>query len=443
MAPLLTFYGDDLTGSTDALEALGLAGLETVLFVRPPDDQDLHRFAGFQAVGLAGTSRSRSPAWMDENLPSAFEWLKRQGAPLCHYKVCSTFDSAPAVGSIGRALDLGAACFDQPMTPVVVGVPELRRYTFFGHLFAAYQGEVHRIDRHPVMSRHPVTPMAEADLCKHLGVQTPKSIGLVDLVTLGGPGLEQVVDSAAEQSEIVLFDVADPASQLSVGRQLWRLRRPQGRFVVGSSGVEYALIAAWREAGLLGMPATFRSPGAVDRIAVVSGSVSPTTERQIRHAEACGFSLLAQDVDVLLADDGIARATSAAMDVLEQGRSVILASAMGPADARPLEERARHEIGRRLGTVLRQLVERAGLTRAVVAGGDTSSHALEELGVTALTLRLPLPRTPGSPLCRTHRRDGSEGPDLAFKGGQIGADDYFVAIRDGIGSADDAAAGGQ
>jgi uncharacterized protein YgbK (DUF1537 family) len=69
----------------------------------------------------------------------------------------------------------------------------------------------------------------------------------------------------------------------------------------------------------------------------------------------------------------------------------------------------------------------------VVAGGDTSSHALHELGVLALTLCLPLPRTPGSPLCRSHRADGGEGPELAFKGGQIGADDYFAGIRDGIG----------
>ncbi|MGO8249179.1 hypothetical protein ACC809_36725, partial [Rhizobium johnstonii] len=37
-----------------------------------------------------------------------------------------------------------------------------------GNLFAAYQGRIFRIDRHPVMSRHPVTPMDEADLAVHL-----------------------------------------------------------------------------------------------------------------------------------------------------------------------------------------------------------------------------------------------------------------------------------
>ncbi|WP_191059842.1 four-carbon acid sugar kinase family protein, partial [Geminicoccus harenae] len=249
--PLLSFYGDDLTGSTDALEALGSAGIRTVLFVRPPDEQEQGRFSGFGAVGLAGTSRSQSPAWMDQYLPPAFAWLHRQGAAVCHYKVCSTFDSAPTVGSIGRALEIGADLFGQASTPVVVGVPQLRRYTFMGQLFAAYRDEVYRIDRHPVMSRHPVTPMAEADLRRHLAAQTERSLGLVDLPTLEQPDVDARVDALAERAAVLLFDVADRASQLAVGRQLARLSRGRPRFVVGSSGVEYALLTAWREAGLL------------------------------------------------------------------------------------------------------------------------------------------------------------------------------------------------
>ena len=48
------------------------------------------------------------------------------------------------------------------------GIEHVKRYTAFGHLFAGYQGKTYRIDRHPVMSRHPVTPMDEADLALHL-----------------------------------------------------------------------------------------------------------------------------------------------------------------------------------------------------------------------------------------------------------------------------------
>lgn len=37
---LLSYYGDDFTGSTDAMDAFTTAGLPTVLFVTPPRVQD-------------------------------------------------------------------------------------------------------------------------------------------------------------------------------------------------------------------------------------------------------------------------------------------------------------------------------------------------------------------------------------------------------------------
>src|SRR6187399_328819 len=106
-APLLSYYGDDLTGSTDVMEALSLGGVPTVLFLSIPNAGLLERFADCRAIGLAGTSRSETPEWMDENLKPAFAWLRSLDASVCHYKVCSTFDSAPNVGNIGRAIEIG------------------------------------------------------------------------------------------------------------------------------------------------------------------------------------------------------------------------------------------------------------------------------------------------------------------------------------------------
>jgi len=58
---LLTYYGDDFSGSTDVLEAFSSHGLPGVLFLQPPSDSQLAKFPGSRAVGIAGTSRSRSP----------------------------------------------------------------------------------------------------------------------------------------------------------------------------------------------------------------------------------------------------------------------------------------------------------------------------------------------------------------------------------------------
>ena len=305
MPRLLSYYGDDLTGSTDVMEALASRGVPTVLFTRRPTPAQSARFSDARAIGLAGSSRSETPAWMDEHLTPALAWLKTLDAAVCHHKICSTFDSSPAIGSIGRAIDIGQKLFAQANIPLVVGAPQLKRYTAFGNLFAAYQGRTYRINRHPVMARHPVTPMTEADLCLHLGRQTDKTIGLVDLTLLASEDCDERVDAVVSRgAQIVLFDVAGIASQKTVGRQLARLRQDRGAFVVGSSGVEYALLTEWARAGLIADAPRFDAPGPVDRIAVGSGSCSATTERQIRYAEAHGFDVFAVDPKGLATGDG-------------------------------------------------------------------------------------------------------------------------------------------
>lgn len=438
--PLISYYGDDFTGSTDVMEALALNGIETVLFLGVPSNEILKQFEHCQAIGIAGTSRSETPIWMKEHLSPAIEWLREREAAICHYKVCSTFDSSPRIGNIGTAIEIGMQVFAQPSVPVIVGAPQLKRYTAFGHLFAGYQGKVFRIDRHPVMSRHPVTPMDEADLAIHLGKQTSLPIGLVDLVKLSTEDTNRLL--AADLSNrpgILLIDVDSDISQVAAGKYLWQLRKEGSLFVAGSSGVEYALIHAWRAQGLIGSPREFPLPGKVDRLVVVSGSVSPTTERQIRHASGNGFDTLDLDPLQLIgesAGQAMDDAIRAGVASLQDGRSVILHTALGPSgDLGNDMDRmtgARHRLGQALGVILRRIVEDQSLKRAVIAGGDTSSHALKELHTEALTMLLPLPQTPGSPLCVTHGQYApTKGLQVALKGGQVGTDDYFTQIRDG------------
>jgi uncharacterized protein YgbK (DUF1537 family) len=439
---LLSYYGDDLTGSTDVMEALELGGVPTVLFMRQPDAALLSRFSHCQAIGLAGTSRSETQQWMDTHLREAFAWLKTFNAVICHYKVCSTFDSSPTIGSIGRAIEIGRSVFAQDSVPLLVGAPQLKRYTAFGHLFAAYRDQYFRIDRHPVMSRHPTTPMGESDLLIHLSRQTALSSGLVDIATLQSASRSAAFDRlTGNGTAIVLVDVDNLETQALAGRELWRIRKPGGSFVVGSSGVEYALLAEWASNDIVSTGPGFTPPGAADRIAVVSGSCSPTTERQIRHALTDGFDGIEVDPVELVSEvsqQAIARATASGSASLQAGRSVILYTALGPAADRGAEidrqEGARHRLGRGLGEILRALTIEQSLRRVVIAGGDTSSHALGEMGVDALTIRMPLPASPGSPLCVAHSSvKAIDGLEVALKGGQVGTDRYFSAIRDGLG----------
>ena len=59
----LAFYGDDFTGSTDALEVLAFAGLDCALFLKAPTPETLARFPRLDAIGVGGGApRSENPA---------------------------------------------------------------------------------------------------------------------------------------------------------------------------------------------------------------------------------------------------------------------------------------------------------------------------------------------------------------------------------------------
>jgi uncharacterized protein YgbK (DUF1537 family) len=445
--PLLAYCGDDFTGSTDVMEAFTAAGVSTVLFLSPPEPQWVQRFAGKRCIGLATTARGQRPAWMDEHLTAAFIRLKAFGAPILQYKVCSTFDSSPSVGSIGRALDLGCALMPGRWSPMVVGAPRLQRYQAFGNLFAVAGGVGHRLDRHPTMSRHPVTPMAEADLARHLAAQTARRIELIDLAQMhAGIGAARRDELSADDTPVVLLDVVDEATLAEAGRLVWE-GRGAGLFSASSSGLEYALAAFWRRQGLLPAQPSLPAAAAVDTIAVVSGSCSPVTAQQIAWARAQGFDVQRLDIARVLDERSrgleIERLVAAAAEALRQGRSPLVHSAEGPDDpaVTSFDDSARAagrsrgdaalRVGEGLAEVMRRLLDRVpALRRVVVAGGDSAGAVASALDIAALSIDAGL--APGAPLCRAwSERPQRDGLQVVLKGGQMGAAGFFGMVRQG------------
>ncbi|MCC5973076.1 MAG: four-carbon acid sugar kinase family protein [Rubellimicrobium sp.] len=442
---LLAAYGDDFTGSAATMEVMAFAGLPTTLFLDLPTPDRLARFPDLRGIVLAGTARAKGTDWMRAHLPRIFDRLAGLGAQVLHYKVCSTLDSAPDLGSIGRAIDIALDRIPASWVPVLVAAPPLRRYQCFGHLFASAPGGVFRLDRHPVMARHPVTPMDESDVALHLSRQTDLPIGLIDLEALGSPGtaLARLEALRTEGRRIVALDALGANDLATCGALIWG-SRGAASFCVGSQGVEYALIAHWRALGLLPPAPPVPEVIPAGRIVVVSGSVSPVTAAQIDHASARGFAGIALDTAALIAGipDAEEAAVGAALAALSQGRDPLVYSARGPDDpaiaaARAARDRAglsaeeaNARIGRSLGQILGRILSRTGLTRAVISGGDPSGEAPAALGVFALSALAPT--IAGAPLLRAHaeapRIDGLE---LALKGGQMGTEDYFTWLRDG------------
>ncbi len=445
--PWITWYGDDFTGSAAVMEALAFSGVDSVLFTELPTPEFLARFSGCRGIGLASTARSHGPGWMREHMPAPLRFLDTLGAPLLHYKICSTFDSAPEAGSIGQAIEIALSIRPAQAVPMLTAAPRMRRYQAFGHLFAGSFDGVFRLDRHPVMAHHPVTPMHEADLLRHLARQTTLSAGLIDLEALATDPQARLDELVGAGARILSIDNMNADSEVAAGRLIWENRNRLG-LVLGSQGIEYALTRHWAEIGLIAPAEAPGGAGRADRIAAVSGSVSPMTAEQLGWAGAHGFELLPLDATQMLGDEALMRAEEeraarAACAAAGRGLSPLVHTAAGPGDPAVAAfrsalgqsgfdpETANRRIGEALGRVLDRVLRDTGLRRAVISGGDSSGHALRRLGLQALTAIAPT--IPGAAINRGHGTGQHDGLEIALKGGQMGSRDFFGWVRDGGG----------
>jgi uncharacterized protein YgbK (DUF1537 family) len=423
---LLAFYGDDFTGSTDALEFICRAGARAVLFIEPPTSEQLSAYPDLDAFGVAGRTRSLPPGEMETILLPAFNKMRSAGAKHVHYKVCSTFDSSPEVGSIGKAIDCGAAIFNSKVIPVLGGMPILGRYCVFGNLFAkmgtAGAGAIFRLDRHPSMSKHPVTPADESDLRLHLGKQTDKTIGLIDVLQL-----EKRIDEMNEGNEeaVVLMDVLYEEQLLKIGEWIdSQARAGIPLFSVGSSGIEMALGKYWNKRQLLKPVEEWKHPGEAVPLLVVSGSCSPVTAAQIAYAKSIGFDEVIIDGVKICQDDVVEEgALNKIIDLLQDRKSIVVHTGV-----KQLQNLSSAKLGNALGIIAKAVVERSLVKRVIIAGGDTSSYAARAMEIEAVEMIASL--VPGAPLCKAISASKYiNGLEVNFKGGQVGGEDYFEVMR--------------
>ncbi|MBJ2155218.1 four-carbon acid sugar kinase family protein [Variovorax sp. IB41] len=437
-APAVVYYGDDFTGATDTLGTAARAGLRALLFLETPDAARLERAGPLDVLGIAGAARAMTPGEMQAELAPVAALFRALGARVLHYKTCSTFDSAPHIGSIGAAVRALRGAVEQPWTAIVGGQPNLGRHCLFGNLFAAAGagGEVFRIDRHPTMSRHPVTPMHEADLRLLLAGQ-----GLADVRSIpftvaskGGDALGEALHgtlhppSPATPPEAVLFDVADAAQLAAIGEVLWAHALRDTLLAVGPSSVVDALATALgtRADAATTQPVVTPATGPV---LVLAGSLSPVTARQV--AAARSFDVVWLDAPKLALQDAstLERHALDIAQALARGRNV-LACTRPPEQASPSPDVDAQALARAGGELLVRVLAQTPLRRVGVAGGDTSSHGVQALDAWGLSYVADMGA--GASLCRVHSDDARlDGMEIMLKGGQMGTEDVFERLVHG------------
>ncbi|AFK61551.1 hypothetical protein TKWG_05250 [Advenella kashmirensis WT001] len=436
------WYGDDFTGATDTLAVAARANLRSMLFLDVPTEAQLARIGPLQAIGIAGTARGMSPQQMQSCLPKIGRFFRDQQVPVLHYKCCSTFDSAAHTGSLGAAVNILGDYVQAPFALFVGGQPDIGRYCCFGNLFAAAGdcGQVHRIDRHPTMQCHPVTPMHEADLRLHL-----QSQAMADVISIPYTAYQQqpaVLDAhvdraihrcASTQGKMdtgVLFDVSDSTQLASVGRQILRIAHNHGTaLVVGSSVVLQAVAAAEntgeRSHRALGHAIGDRQPTHSGPTFVLAGSLSPVTAAQV--GAASGYVKLPLQARLLLNDAAYRAAQCQHIcDQLSANRHVLAYVDQQNGRDNAIQSADLAAATARFVYSTLQLLAEQGihLGQLGIAGGDTSSQAIAQLDLWALSYSGVL--SPGVTVCSMHSDNPAlDGLTVMLKGGQMGSEDIF------------------
>lgn len=407
---LLGCIADDFTGASDLANVLARGGMHTIQFAGVP-----RRSKACEAAIVSLKSRSIPAAEAVSQSLAALDWLRAAGCRQILFKICSTFDSTPA-GNIGPVAEALLDALGAPATIVCPAYPTLRRTIYRGHLFVG-----DRLLSESGLERHPLNPMTDPDLVRWLGRQAKGRVGLIahDVVETGATAVKTAIgDHAGNGRRLIIADCLRDGDLLTLGRACADMV-----LITGGSGIALGLPANFRDQGLLAGGAAI-TPAPKGRAIALAGSCSPATRAQIA-AHATSNPVL--QLDARAVATGEATATTA-WDWL----------AAQPADALPLVyssaepeavAAAQAELGgARLSAAIEhlfaELAERAvdaGVSRLIVAGGETSSAIVTGLGIDAMEIGPEI--DPGVPMLVADRPRPLA---LALKSGNFGAPDFFA-----------------
>ena len=306
---------------------------------------------------------------------------------------------------------------------IVGGQPSLRRYCVFSNLFAAAgDGQIYRLDMHPTMANHPVTPMSEADLRQILVAQGLEPIGGIHLHTYnyGIASVRQAVESLHADNKAVLFDVHHQSDLALIG-QFMHEQRAEKILAVGPSSVAEAYLSGnLSRACTLSphRPSLPRKP-----VFILAGSRSQVTASQVEKAQ--GFVKLYIHPADLEHDRGamLTMMSARCLKQLGQGNHVL---AIVSNDMK--HSLSRVDLAYFTADLISKIAFSGQVDRLGIAGGDTSSLALQRLGMKSLSYTADI--EPGLCLCRLHSTDkpAIDGLEIVLKGGQMGSSDLFTKL---------------
>ncbi len=413
---LLGVIADDMTGATDVALMLNRSGMRTVQTIGVPRPGQALPEA--DAVVVALKSRTNPVAEAVADSLAACEALLAAGARQILFKYCSTFDST-AHGNIGPVADALAQRLGAGLAIVCPAFPANGRSIYQGYLF------VGAVPLHESsMKDHPLTPMRDSSLIRLMGAQTTGAVGLIDYATVlaGAEAVKARFAALADQGvRYVVTDALTNADLMVLGEAV-----ADHKLLTGGSGIAMGLPQNFRRAGLLPereIAASLAAPKG--RAGIISGSCSTATRGQIRRAIEAGYPAL--KVDPMALVSGTQDASKLADWALAQAADTpfLLYSSDDPAEVAAIQDKlGRERAGETVEHAFAQtaaLLAEGGVSRLLVAGGETSGAVVQGLGIGLLEIGPEI--DPGVPWTRVAQ---GRNMVIALKSGNFGAPDFFL-----------------
>ena len=443
---LLGCIADDFTGATDLANNLVRAGMRVTQVIGVPADE-LALEAQADAIVVSLKSRTTPPAEAIKESLTALAWLQARGAQQIYFKYCSTFDSlyeGPVRGNIGPVTEALMDALKSDFTIATPAFPDSLRTVFKGHLFV---GEA--LLSESGMQNHPLTPMRDANLVRVMQAQCSRKVGLIDykVIAQGEAAITNRISVLrAEGVGIAIVDALNNPDLMVLGRALKGMP-----LITAGSGVAIGLPQNFESTTASASPATTTAsatlptqaltvvsnqlPSPEGLQAIVSGSCSVATNRQVAHFQSLGGAAWAVDPMAIVAAGEAGEAGRVYADRVLQWAApklalgpVLIYSTAAPDTIKAVQ--AKLGVEQASGLVEKTLAHIAtgllalGVRQLIIAGGETSGACVQALQVKQLQIGAQI--DPGVPWCFTRPPSlGGQGLHLALKSGNFGTDDFF------------------
>lgn len=404
---------DDFTGASDAASFLVKGGMSVQLYNGVPEKGlSGEELSQVQALVIALKSRTQNTEDAVADSVAAARFLLDCGVKQIYFKYCSTFDSTPE-GNIGPVADALVELTGAPYTLLCPALPVNGRTVENGCLIV---NGVHLHESH--MKDHPLTPMWDSRIANLMAPQS--KYGSREIACADIPAFLE--EEHGTEPFYLIPDYKEMVDGQTIASAFWQLP-----LLTGGSGLLEPLARIWtRQLGAEGSMPKSTTEG---KALLLAGSCSKATLGQVAWYQAQGKPTLKMDPKAMLEGEQTVDSIWQFVQEHTTGEDTVLVySSDTPENVRKFQTMGAERVAAMLEGATAELAVRAvraGYTRIISAGGETSGAVTKGLGFSAYWMGESV--APGVPIMVPV---GREEIRLILKSGNFGQEDFFGRALD-------------